>query len=793
MIIRRLRAQRFGCLDDRTVAFGPGLNIVFGPNESGKSTLHRAILMALLDRPARRKANEDYRQWGAARLFQFEVEFETADGRCWSLAKDYQANRARLLGPGGDTASWEEIQRILSGALGSASAELLQSTCCIAQDELAAISDGRKELSQSLESMVTGGDDDITTAGAIADLQKAIQGLRRGLGVRGAANPGRLAVLAQRTAELEAQAASHRAVLEQEDQTRQRLGENHDRLAQLEIELQPRLTARQAADQAFALRAQLTAAQESEATLIASLERIDAALAARDAAAAALADPGNSLLPEEEYRGLTRLHERVALLRSQAAEMLASPASAGMASQTPSWTWQTVAASAGGPALLALLSTSMGIAAALYGAQARLPAPAVAVLVGLSIFLDTLAALWLSKTARRPRGPLAGHGETQAADYNAGRLVLQAHLEKESQELAARFEGLGCTDWVALERRQDRARSMRAQQEESQARLEGLLPSGRTRNDLEETRKATSLRRRDLEETLAEPAWRRALQMGPVEYQALCQEIAHMLEERQSLERESIGLQARLDASRAASEDLIALEEQLEAASAELLHLQETLAVYELARDTLQVARERTLVRAQDELAPRAGAYLASLTGGRYSSMIVDSSLNVSVAPPGGLQAAVEPRRLSKGTQDQVYLAVRLALMDLLFPNARPPLFLDDPFVKFDDARRTAALQLCQRIAQERQVILFTCSSDYTRWGRVIAMSAPTAGTSPDRSPGSRSRYRHDFLWVAVGSHRKPSAAISGASTHFDGRLPPQPSAAARQASTQVTRLAPCT
>jgi DNA repair exonuclease SbcCD ATPase subunit len=167
MIIRHLRAQRFGCLADCTASFEPGLNIVAGPNESGKSTLQRALLMALLDRPARRKANEVSRQWNANRLFQFEVSFETGDGRLWTLSKDYEESKAHLAGGDGDTSSWEQIQNVISGALGTSSLKVLQSTCCIAQDELAAISEGRKEVCRSLETLVTGGDADNCTSDAI--------------------------------------------------------------------------------------------------------------------------------------------------------------------------------------------------------------------------------------------------------------------------------------------------------------------------------------------------------------------------------------------------------------------------------------------------------------------------------------------------------------------------------------------------------------------------------------------------------------------------------------------------
>ena len=65
-------------------------------------------------------------------------------------------------------------------------------------------------------------------------------------------------------------------------------------------------------------------------------------------------------------------------------------------------------------------------------------------------------------------------------------------------------------------------------------------------------------------------------------------------------------------------------------------------------------------------------------------------------------------------------MVLRLALIDLLFPDTNPPVFLDDPFVKFDPQRQHAAIGLCQEIAKRRQVLLFTCCDDYDTAGHLI-------------------------------------------------------------------------
>jgi uncharacterized protein YhaN len=67
----------------------------------------------------------------------------------------------------------------------------------------------------------------------------------------------------------------------------------------------------------------------------------------------------------------------------------------------------------------------------------------------------------------------------------------------------------------------------------------------------------------------------------------------------------------------------------------------------------------------------------------------------------------------SDGTVDQLYLALRLAVAEELTPEA--PLVLDDAFVRFDDTRLAAAMDILRKFGETKQVILFTCQSRESR------------------------------------------------------------------------------
>lgn len=105
----------------------------------------------------------------------------------------------------------------------------------------------------------------------------------------------------------------------------------------------------------------------------------------------------------------------------------------------------------------------------------------------------------------------------------------------------------------------------------------------------------------------------------------------------------------------------------------------------------------------------RAGKIVSELTGGKYPSVVVSESLVPSVSEPGGSIRSCF--NLSAGTVDQLYLALRLAISGILTEEVLP-IMLDDAFAQFDDRRMTDALAYIGKENEAGnlgQVIMFTC------------------------------------------------------------------------------------
>jgi uncharacterized protein YhaN len=116
----------------------------------------------------------------------------------------------------------------------------------------------------------------------------------------------------------------------------------------------------------------------------------------------------------------------------------------------------------------------------------------------------------------------------------------------------------------------------------------------------------------------------------------------------------------------------------------------------------------------QPDVLRRASAYLERITQGRYSRVeyrpSAEGGLHVTCAGRAEPVRVAEP--ISRGTLDQIFLCLRLGLLDHLDEDReRLPLILDDTLVRMDDARRPDVYRLLRGISPRRQVLLMTCHS----------------------------------------------------------------------------------
>ena len=235
-------------------------------------------------------------------------------------------------------------------------------------------------------------------------------------------------------------------------------------------------------------------------------------------------------------------------------------------------------------------------------------------------------------------------------------------------------------------------------------------------HDLAIARERAEERRRRLEDLAAQGAIREELpaveppipELSPEETDRALVQTADRLEQ----------VSAQLNQARGSLQamgDPAALAARLERLEDSLARRRLELDALTMAMETLTQANARLQERFSPELNRLAGVYMARLTGDKYSAVSLTRELEGFVREG----ESVLPRSalcLSRGTADQLYLAVRLAVCRLCLPE-KPPILLDDALASFDDARLEAALELLWELSGEQQMLLFTCQK---REGEVL-------------------------------------------------------------------------
>ena len=715
MIIRRVRIRRFRKLVDQMLECGPGLNIIHGRNDAGKSTLHLAFSAVFY--PVRPSEVKTYGTWGEGDAGEITVEFDVGD-RSYRLRKDLGSRRVALESAGDKIEDPRHVEQRVGELLGLTSLSLFRATAHVGQWDLAGVQNEQQEIGTRLARIVTGGDAD--AARVLGALDDRVRRLEVGL-QRPAKAPGPLKSDQDRLAVL----AADQRRLAHEVEVIERAAAERDRLVAQIGELEQQVRDDEALVAAnrrlLELETRWKQASARAKELESLLDRV-----ARAAVEVAAAERDEALgLPVIDAEGFRRLQDADARARVLEAS-LAQGAEEHLAGMREPETTRSVLERlllAIGPAGWGVLAVIAGLAGASLLGTAKSPWGAAA--IGIAAALLAVAAVARTRRVQASAAEAVVHAGRQA-------LIRQAVERRAAAEIAAaevrrQLEVLGVPSVRAAADLMERRARARLRQASARTLLSELL-GGRSRDEISE----------ELQQTLLDLGMIRAQRedpdfvlkhLDPAGFQRLQAEAAT----RRSRLHEVMGALHRLEgrlSGRPPHEDLARVEEEIAETGARLARHQRFGDVLKLTRRVLFEAHRSTIVPGKALLEERAGRYLRELSGGLYSRVAVDEHTlapRVWVGPPKEW-ADVESREIGSGAVDQCYLALRLGLVDVLCDNRWPPLFLDDPFLAYDEHRERGAMDFLRRLARDRQIFLLTCREHYHTYAdRLIELGEVSA------------------------------------------------------------------
>lgn len=712
MQIRKMNAT-FGKLKNDTLTLQPGLNCIYAPNESGKSTWShflRVMLYGINTRDRGPLADKNrFAPW-AGWAMGGSMDLLTAAGEAITLRRD----TVRQNSPMGEfsctyTDTATQIAGITKDNAGEAllgvGQEVFVRSAFIRHSAL--VVDKDTELERRIAALISSGEEDISFSEVNTRLKKQLNRRRHN-------KTGLLPQLETELSALQAQ-LRHMEDLQRQYSDAQRLVRQYEdevraleqqqtlwKQRSLQEAAKKYIAAEEAAQQAAARTALLREAYPSVPD-----ERTLSALEGRMAALQMTAQRGTqaqeSLSQAKHLSEEARLKWEKHLLFPDDDEALQARQNAITAPKMPSHFWW-----------LAPLVPALGCGTAVYFylQHSTTPLFAAAILGGVAAAGSVLALLWRSKRVRQLQNEAVAKRaalDAQIAEYlplrhryaaaqqEVGRCDMAAEGVKQQLlgELTALLTALqpyapaedaGGAQMALNTLRQQLTRLQKAADEEDRTMMQRdillqSLPEGA---------------QTALSEPLAEPTLSR-------------EEVAQRLPQALSMMQSARSRLDTLTGQLRSMGEEDSLRYRLQEKEEQRQLLQEEYDAVALAMEVLDEANTTLQNRFSPALGSRAAEIFRHLTAGRYEKVLLSRDFSLETEE-GSDNAARSVHLLSQGAADQLYLAVRLAICDMVLPKDKTvPLVLDDALLSFDDERLHAALDYLVEASKERQILLFSC------------------------------------------------------------------------------------
>ncbi len=698
MLISHFLLKNFGKFESFECDFSPGLNVIKGPSEAGKSTLVEAVSAALFLNPA---AENDHIpqavRWGTGNAPVIEAFFDI-DGKSFKLTKDFERGVAQISGgsPDSEVTAPDAINQWLAEKTGIPSEKVFKATACVSQGAVTRIDESIEAIQDKLESLVTGGREDQAGSMTIRKIEKRI-------------------------ADIALEISRSVSVSEELDYNINRLARDIEGLKKKRADL-----------------IQVETAYKNVCDDLASREeKLKWGRRASNIAEKATKLSDEYILTEKKLKEGRELHSSVESLRAQKAALKKIDQNdiklADESEKTIAFCIQKNQDLAADLQVAEENLAAYKISASfkIMGAIGFLGSAALTAAHYFSLFPRFYPHLWYSlagsislcilglsilNSRKKHRQSLADSARQLAEKLDESKTETENH-NKILFDILSRYrvstnDELKKNSWSydeigkrILEDADKYVHMMKGQTLEALQKQFDELSEELDNITREKEELAPNLRdRTDLERQM--------------------QVIAEFQERIKDLEHERQVIRLQIETAEGGSELLASYNERKERANSGIESLKKELRILGLTKECVEEARQNVLMSKLEVLNRGTSEILSSLTSGRYSKVRFDkSNLKFEVWSEEKGDWVDPDTALSSNTVEQIYLAARLALADLISESRNSVLILDDPFAGFDPVRISSAMKVLKELSGNHQILLLTSQDHYDQWAdRAISL-----------------------------------------------------------------------
>lgn len=709
MQLKSLIIEKFRKFSSQKVEFTPGINVVIGNNEAGKSTLSRALLEVLFENPStskkERKLNTSWMHDGDMKL---QLEYEHGQEQ-FHLLKNFSTGASELknIETHAKFEDYQDVEAKLLEQLALPSRAVYESTAFIHQSDITAIHSSKKtdrnEFIAAIQRMAVAGGADVNVKQIITELEKSLSKMQ--IGLKGVAkHPGPIKATEEAIAKLQEKLTEMRQQYLQITDAETIYQDSQTEISKLKQQAQQQnklleanrtyLEAKKAHDQLSEKLESISKKIEQVEVLTKDLEQLNADL-------------------QEEFslfinENVEELHEFAISLRGdlEKSEKLQLKKEQ-LSKQSPA-----VAARAFKPAyyLVGALATVVAGAGGWLVWNQLLVA-----IVGGIIALAFTSLFFLKQKQRSQTNELEQASHSQITQLE--QEVDEIHSAKTSF-----LEELGLQKLDDFFAKYKEYQKLKVKLRDKQIQLKTILQD----NELEElkTERRKLLLEQDKLETTKLTEEIVNSKLDGQAYHKLQDEYERNLAQLQKLEREYTSAEVRLEQAVVSQDQIYNTENELEQLQQQYQRYLHRAQVIELTIELMKKATADIAASAGAMIAGKISENLPRITKGRYHKARVTKMLEIEVYSEEKQDWLSPDGNLSRGTVDQIYLLARLAFVEVLVGENTIPLILDDPLVTFDADRLAVTKDILQELARSKQVILLTYDMKYQDWGHVIKLDS---------------------------------------------------------------------
>ncbi len=664
--IKRLKIDNYGTLSNREIELGGGLNVIYGKNESGKSTM-RSFLHAMfygLKNSSEKSDRKKYMPWsGGGMSGAMLVE---RDGKEIELRRTFGARASGDKFSASDPVSGEAIEGIFSDNAGEellgVSENVFIKTAYIKQGTAAAPgADG--EITARLMNLAASGDEDISAEKTLDVIERAKRSLKA---KNKTYSPGAVDRLAARKNTL----------------------------------LEERFRAERMEREAAEKRKHLARLCERRDGVLSELKRAEG-LRARKADAAAVKDGKllkrlgkelaelreNSLL--KSFDGFDEEDCRETESRAARLAELSAATAASEIDERERRLGDLEAEDGKSKAGLCIVGVCCAVTLLVIGVIfGTVLSGALYALCALGVILGAACAALLVKSNKRAKAAEAARDEIKAEldELRARECERERERGELKAELDAEYERLGISGIEQLRVKYREYIRLTAAIEASEKSFADVLGD------------------RNAEELIEKSARLEA------ELAGLEDEIngAGELTDRLIISRDELDAQIRKCEFELDNLPIVSISDidgEIGAIDEELGVLETRLAALEIADSEIRAAFDEARGSFGAVLNREVNSRLKTLTGGKYGDVRVSNEYGMKILAGG---EPIDAASLSMGTYEQIYLALRLGIAELICGN-NIVVIADDICAQYDDERAEYALGQLREASEKYQVIMFTC------------------------------------------------------------------------------------